>query len=236
MDMSSSSCTAVIVASGAGTRLGFDKLLWSLEGEPVLSRSIRAVMAAERVSVVVVVCPVERWNKLPPLPAGKPLVRVDGGAERQDSVACGLAAVPAESTLVLVHDGARPLVSPADIDNCIAAAAVHGGAVLAHPVVDTIKRADEEGFCSEAVDRSGLWCMETPQVFRKDWLSEAIAALTPNRISVTDEVSALRHAGYPVKFVASTCPNPKITHSSDLGLASALVIQQQRSPINHPHD
>lgn len=221
--MSTPNCTAIIVASGTGSRLGMDKLLWSLAGKPVLWHAIHAFVLAKRVSSIVVVCPFVRWEQLPPFHADKPIVRVDGGIERQDSVACGLAALPDDSAYVAVHDGARPLVSPDDIDDCIAAAIRDGGAVLSHPAVDTMKRADANGFCCGSVPREQVWCMETPQTFRTDWLRQSFAAVEKDRLAVTDEVSAAEHAGFPVRLVPSTHPNPKITFHSDLGLAAALA-------------
>ena len=221
--MSAPYCTAVIVASGSGKRLGMDKLLWPLAGKPVLWHAVCAFLHAKQVSAVVVVCPAERWEQMPPLISETPILRVDGGAERQDSVACGLAAVSANSPYVAVHDGARPLVSAADIDACIDAAIQHGGAALAHPAVDTLKRADASGFCCDSVPREQVWCMETPQVFRTELLRQAISAVIRDGVSVTDEVSAAQHAGFPVKLVASTRPNPKITLAADLALATALA-------------
>lgn len=221
--MSEPRCAAVIVASGSARRLGFDKLLWPLHGLPVLAHTIQAMLQARQVTSLVVVCPLERWQQLPPIHTTKPVWRVDGGAERQDSVACGLAALPDDVTHVAVHDGARPLVAPDDVDHCIDTAFQHGAAVLAHPAVDTMKLANAEGFCSAPVSREQVWCMETPQVFRVDWLRQAFAKIQADGLAVTDEVSAAMHAGLAVKLVAATRSNPKITHQADLALATALA-------------
>jgi 2-C-methyl-D-erythritol 4-phosphate cytidylyltransferase len=153
----------------------------------------------------------------------KPVRRVAGGVVRQDSVAAGLAALAAGARLVAVHDGARPLVSPADIDRCVAAAGEHRAAALARRVTETLKRSDADGFSTAAVSREQLWFMETPQVFEIPLLLEAYAAVTARGLAVTDEVSVLEAIGVRVKFVESAHPNLKITTPADLALAEALL-------------
>ena len=137
---------AVIVAAGSSRRAGFDKLAAPLAGLPVLRRSVDAFVAAGAAAVVVV-CPESRWVEtgLSTAEFPVPVSRVDGGAERQDSVAAGLAALPEGTRMVAVHDGARPLITPEGIRACLAAAEKTGAATCAHPVVDTLKRADAEG-------------------------------------------------------------------------------------------
>ncbi len=202
--------------------MGFDKLASPLGGVPVLRRTLEAFLAAESITEVVIVCPEERWELL----GGnftKPVTRVDGGAGRQDSVAAGLAALSAGAELVAVHDGARPLVSPADIDRCVAAADKHRAAALARRVTETLKRSDADDFSAEAVSREQLWFMETPQVFEIPLLLAAYQAVAEWELAVTDEVSALEAIGVRVKFVESRHPNLKITTPADLALAEALL-------------
>jgi 2-C-methyl-D-erythritol 4-phosphate cytidylyltransferase len=151
------------------------------------------------------------------------VTRVDGGRDRQDSVAAGLAALSASARYVAVHDGARPLVSPEDIDRCVAAAADHRAAALARRVTETLKRSDPAGFSTEAVSREDLWFMETPQVFEILLLREAYQSVGSRGLAVTDEVSALESIGVRVKFVESGHPNLKITTPADLALAEALL-------------
>jgi 2-C-methyl-D-erythritol 4-phosphate cytidylyltransferase len=172
---------------------------------------------------VVVVCPEERWELLQVLETSKPLRRVDGGKDRQDSVAAGMKAVGTDFTHVAVHDGARPLVSPADIDRCVEAAQVFQAASLARRATETMKRSDCDDFCVEAVSRENLWCMETPQVFAKDLLIRACGRVAAEGLVVTDEVSAVSGIGVAVKFVESLSPNLKITTPADIELAEALL-------------
>jgi 2-C-methyl-D-erythritol 4-phosphate cytidylyltransferase len=214
-------CSAILVAAGSSRRMGFDKLASPLAGVPVLRRTLDAFLAAESIAEIVVVCPEVRWYLLGD-GFSKPVTRVDGGADRQDSVAAGLAALAASADLVAVHDGARPLVSPEDIDRCVASAVKHRAAALARRVTETLKRSDAAGFSAEAVSRENLWFMETPQVFEIPLLREAYQSVSSRGLAVTDEVSALESIGVRVKFVESRHPNLKITTPADLALAEAL--------------
>ncbi len=214
---------AVIVAAGSGRRAGFDKLAAPLEGVPVLRRSVDAFVAAG-CGAVVVVCPAERWEAVG-LAAAEfpiPVLRVDGGAERQDSVAAGLAVLPLAVRWVAVHDGARPLITPEGIRRCLEAAARTGAAACAHPVVDTLKRVDAEGrTLPEAVSREGLWGMETPQIFDRRLLELAYAEVKARGLVVTDEVSAMEAIGIATVLV-QVGANMKITLPGDLELAACL--------------
>jgi 2-C-methyl-D-erythritol 4-phosphate cytidylyltransferase len=216
-------CAAIIVAAGSSRRMGMDKLAWPLAGVPVLRRTLEAFLTAESIHSVVVVCPEERWKLLDGVDFTKPVLRTDGGGERQDSVMNGLAAMTGEVRYVAVHDGARPLVSPADIDACVAAAVVHRAASLARRATETMKRSDAEGFCVESVSRDNLWCMETPQVFETALLCQAYQNITAQGLAVTDEVSAMQQTGVRVKFIESVHPNLKITTPADLALAEAVI-------------
>ena len=215
-------CSAILVAAGSSRRMGFDKLTSPLAGIPVLRRTLDAFLAADSIAEIVVVCPEERWCLL----GGgfsKPVKRVDGGADRQDSVVAGLAALSAKTGLVAVHDGARPLVAPADIDRSVAAALEFRAAALARRVTETLKRSDAADFSAGAVSRENLWFMETPQVFEIPLLLEAYEAVAAQGLTVTDEVSAMEAIGVQVKFIESIQPNLKITTPADLALAEALL-------------
>ena len=222
-DLTTPVCTALVVAGGASRRMGLDKLTWPLAGVPVLRRTLTAMLAADSIAAVVVVCSQDRWDMLEWSGSDKPVTRVDGGATRQDSVACGLAALGSNTTWVAVHDGARPLIAPTDVDRCVAAAIQHGAASLARRVSETMHRADDEDFNLELVSRDNLWSMETPQVFACDRLRQAYAMVASRALVVTDEVSAVHACGMRVKFVAAHHPNLKITTPADLALAAALL-------------
>jgi 2-C-methyl-D-erythritol 4-phosphate cytidylyltransferase len=215
------SCSAVFVAAGSSRRMGFDKLAADLDGTPVICHAVRAFENAASISEIIVVCPKERWELLNGMELAKPIRRCDGGAERQDSVAAGLALVT--TPFVAVHDAARPMVSPADIDRCVSEAVKHRAASLARRVTETVKRADDADFIESAVPRDGLWFMETPQVFEIPLLRQAYQTVASQGLAVTDEVSALEAIGARVKLVESRHPNLKITTPADLALAEALL-------------
>lgn len=214
---------AVIVAAGNSRRAGFDKLAAPLAGVPVLRRSVDAFVAAG-CATVVVVCPLARWQEvgLDSASFPVPVLRVDGGAERQDSVEAGLNALPAGTAYVAVHDGARPLITAEGILACLAAAQQTGAAACAHPVVDTLKRADADA-CSlpEKVSRDNLWGMETPQIFDLPMLRRAYACVAEQQLVVTDEVSAVEALGVATRLV-QVGPNLKITLPGDLELAELI--------------
>lgn len=219
-------CAVIIVAAGSSRRAGFDKLLAPLNGIKVLERSIRVFANCREITEIVVVCPEERFRAInaEDLETEIPITRVDGGAERHESVQNGLAALLYTPALVAVHDGARPLITVDQISRCIQAARECGAAASAHPVTDTLKRADEERFTlPEQVDRNGLWCMETPQVFQYPLLMDAYVEVAERRMPVTDEVTALQLIGHPTRLVHNHEPNPKITWPQDIAHAEMLL-------------
>lgn len=214
---------AIIVAAGSSRRMGFDKLAARLSGVSVLRRTLEAFLAAPSVDSIVIVCPADRWQPFSEETYSKPVTRVDGGADRQNSVDKGLNALSASIEWVAVHDGARPLVHADDIAQCFEQARVHRAAALARRVTETLKRSNSENFSSDAVSRENLWFMETPQVFEVTLLRQAYEKVSQDGLNITDEVSAVEALGIRVKFVESRHPNLKITTPADLSLAEALL-------------
>lgn len=218
---------AVLVAAGSSRRMGFDKILAMLGNVSVLRRSFDALQACPSIeSIVIVGSPAvfehcADWRLNPE--CTKLLALIPGGKERQDSVRAGLGAIPPHISHVAIHDAARPLVCPQAIEETIAAARNHGAAVLAHPIPDTVKRLHENGQIAENVDRTNLWAMETPQIARRDWLVQAMDQVAAAGVPVTDEVSALQFAQFPVHAVCNNTPNFKITWPGDIALAERLL-------------
>ncbi|MES2997146.1 MAG: 2-C-methyl-D-erythritol 4-phosphate cytidylyltransferase [Verrucomicrobiota bacterium] len=221
--MSVACCTAIIVAAGAGTRMGFDKLAAPLAGKPVLFHTVAAFLAAETIAELVIVGPPSRAGILAEIRSPKPIRFISGGASRAESTALGLAEVSPEFPFVAVHDGARPLIRPAEIDRVVLHALKTGASALARRVAETLKRSDAAGVSAGAVDRDNLWAMETPQVFSTGILAAACRAAAASGFLATDEVSAVEATGGHVHFLESLAPNPKITVPSDLVLAEALM-------------
>lgn len=220
------SFAAVIVAAGSSKRAGFDKLMAPLGESFVLKKSFDVFYRCPRIGEIVLVTTAERFETVVPDRDALriPVRHVEGGADRHDSVLAGLNAVGAEADFVAVHDGARPLLHPDQLARCLDAAVEYGAAASARPVVDTLKRADERGYSlPEPIDRSSLWAMETPQVFRLGDLLAAYRVVKERGVVVTDEVSAMEFAGTPTFLVANPWTNPKITLPGDLAVAEALI-------------
>jgi 2-C-methyl-D-erythritol 4-phosphate cytidylyltransferase len=216
-------CTAILVAAGSSRRMGFDKLAAPLAGTPVLARTLAAFMECEEISEIILVTPAERMLLLDETTFTKPVIRIEGGAERHLSVAAGLGAVSADAELIAIHDAARPYVSQADLLATIREAREHGAAALARRVTETLKRADASDFTAAAVPRDDLWFIETPQIFRAGLIHAAYKHILDHPSPVTDETSALEAIGVKTKLIPSTSPNPKITTPSDLIGAKFLV-------------
>lgn len=214
------SSAAIIVAAGSSQRMGFDKLAADLCGRPVLAHAVAAFCDAPSVKEIIVVCPEERFQRLLGVAFSKPLRRVDGGATRQESVRNGLLALSDEISVVAVHDGARPLVTPVAIETCLEMARRHGASSLARRVTETLKRASVHGISQESIERDHLWFMETPQCFAKVDLLRAYEHVHEHRLTVTDEVSAMEAIGIATHLMESMAPNLKITIPADLALAA----------------
>ncbi|MEP6822298.1 MAG: 2-C-methyl-D-erythritol 4-phosphate cytidylyltransferase [Chthoniobacterales bacterium] len=230
--------TAIIVAGGSSRRMGFDKTFAPLGGRPVIAHTVAAFESAACVEEIILVGRAERLGELRDVVTrySFPKVRhvVAGGVLRQHSVSAGLAALAPGCRFVAVHDAARPLVTAAQIERVLAAAQTHGGAALASPVTDTLKRAGQDHVVCGAVEREGLFAMQTPQIFARDALQEAYARVAAGRLSITDEVSAFEHLGRKVVLVRNDETNLKITFPADLALAEWLLAHQQRAKDGPP--
>jgi 2-C-methyl-D-erythritol 4-phosphate cytidylyltransferase / 2-C-methyl-D-erythritol 2,4-cyclodiphosphate synthase len=225
-------CTALIVAAGRGTRFGgpLPKQYALLDGQPVLRHTLAAFRATSEISGLRVVIAVGDERHYEAAAAGFDLPPpVAGGASRQQSVLRGLEALSAHAPdFVAIHDAARPFVRPSEIAACLAAAATPGvdGAVLGIPVADTLKRVDLSGAISETVSRACLWRAQTPQVFRFGPLLAAhreVAELgAVQATSLTDDAAVAERAGLRLAMVAGTEDNRKITTAEDLIRTSTM--------------
>ena len=223
--------SAIIVAGGSSQRMGFDKLFATIAGEPVILHAIRAFDQAPSVSEIIVVAREEQHDEIRKISrdAGFKKLRsiVPGGERRQDSVRAGLDAIDPKARYVAVHDAARPLIMPEQIERGFEHCRVHGAAALAQPVSNTLKRADADLLIVGSVDRSQLYAMETPQIFERKLIENAYRAVYAQNISVTDEVSAVERLERKVVLVLNDDFNFKITYPRDLPLAE-LVLKQRR--------
>lgn len=212
------------------------KQFLALGGIPILIHSLRAFASAKRVTTIYVAV---RRSQIKRVEAqvdefgftGRVRV-VEGGDNRQESVAHALAALPAEpDDIVLVHDAVRPLIDAATIDRTIDAVIEHGAAIVGLPAVDTIKQVRRTAHGAEVtstIPREFIVQAQTPQGFRFELLKKAFAEATANGFVGTDESSVVERAGLPVAVVAGSQVNLKITQPGDLALAEFYLSQRTR--------
>lgn len=231
----------IIPAAGKSSRFGGreKKPFASLDGRPVWQRSAELFWTRDDVSrVYLVLSPDDREEfrqRFTHLIAFANAELVDGGAERFDSVAAALARIPEAVDLVAVHDAVRPLAPPTLVDAVFAAAAERGAAIPAVAVADTLKRVDPGSTrITETILRGGLWQAQTPQVFRRDWLTDAYARRGSLGTAITDDAQLVEAAGYPVVVVPGSPVNFKITTRDDLELAEAIVKARLAKPAAKP--
>nr|WP_173812735.1 2-C-methyl-D-erythritol 4-phosphate cytidylyltransferase [Dendrosporobacter quercicolus]NSL47939.1 2-C-methyl-D-erythritol 4-phosphate cytidylyltransferase [Dendrosporobacter quercicolus DSM 1736]SDM66584.1 2-C-methyl-D-erythritol 2,4-cyclodiphosphate synthase [Dendrosporobacter quercicolus] len=223
--------SVIIAAAGQGKRMGagVNKVLLPLAGKPVLLHCIETFSRCPQIDELIIVAAPEELAAVERLLGGcqglKPYKLVSGGSERQYSVANALQAVAAGTQVVLVHDGARPLVEAGLIAAVIQAAGRHGAAIAAVPVKNTIKAVDKDGFVSATLPRHSLWAVQTPQAFRCAVLRQAYEYAAKAGLLATDDAALVEQLGVRVKVVDGAYDNVKITTPEDLRLATAVLKQ-----------
>jgi 2-C-methyl-D-erythritol 4-phosphate cytidylyltransferase len=219
--------SAVVVAAGRSQRMGFDKLLTPLGGRPLLLHTLERLLATEVPAEIILVIRPGSQNEMEatiaPLKNKGNIRLVDGGAQRQDSVQAGLKAVSSTSDFVMVHDAARPFVTKELIDIVLAAAKLSDAAVCGSPCSDTLKEVGEDGLVLQTLDRSKLWTVQTPQIFRTKLLRDSYAAALKTGETYTDDTAVVEKMGHPVRIVLYHGVNMKITTPADWSLAEALL-------------
>jgi 2-C-methyl-D-erythritol 4-phosphate cytidylyltransferase len=220
---------AVIPAAGFGARMkaGLSKQFLPIEGKPVLYYTLSVFESSPFINEIVVVLSREdrklaeerifsrfSFKKISSL--------VDGGSERKDSVYNGLKAVQQDTDFVIIHDGCRPFVTDGMIKDSLSAAKETGGAIVAVPLRDTLKK-EKQGYIEKTVSREGLWQAQTPQTFRYQLLLQAYQSALKNKLSVTDDAMLLEQMGLPVSMVPGSLFNIKITLPEDLVLAEMIL-------------
>jgi 2-C-methyl-D-erythritol 4-phosphate cytidylyltransferase len=217
---------AIVLAAGSSTRMGGgDKLQAVVAGRAVLAHSLAPFAAHEGIDSLVVVASEANVDAIEAIAREFSRAQVVlGGARRRDSVLCGLEAL-ADCEIVVVHDGARPLVTRELIDAAIEGARESGAALCAVPVSDTVKRGEASGLVRGTVSREDLWLAQTPQAFRVDVLRRAHAA---HDIDATDDAALVELIEEPVRLVTGSRHNIKVTTPEDLVLADALITARRR--------
>jgi 2-C-methyl-D-erythritol 4-phosphate cytidylyltransferase len=233
----------LIAAAGSGRRMGseINKLLLPVAGRPVLGWTLEAVLRCPRIRWVgimgqprdreavtaIVAATREELAGSGGVEPAAPVEWIVGGSTRQESVSRGLAALPPEASLVLIHDGARCLVEPSLLERCadalVAAAAAGAGIIAATPVTDTIKQVDGQGRIVATPDRSRLWAAQTPQGFAVPQLRQAHARADAEGWGVTDDAALFERLGLPVRVLEAPASNIKVTTRFDLTVAEAVL-------------
>jgi 2-C-methyl-D-erythritol 4-phosphate cytidylyltransferase len=223
----------IIAAAGAGRRMKADrpKQLLVLDGTPILIYTIRKFDRCRVVDHIIVAAPHESVEEIRSLvdTAGlnKPIIVVEGGERRQDSVWIGMQELKPDTTIVAVHDAVRPFVTTDEIEAVVAEADRRGAAILAIPIVDTVKQVERDQV-ELTVTREHLVLAQTPQVFRSEILKVAFERARQDEYYGTDESSLVERMGQAVAIVRGSERNIKITRPSDLTLAR-VFLEEERS-------
>ena len=221
--------SAVIVAAGSSSRMGgLDKLAAPLGGSTVIARTLRAFQECDDVGEIVLV--LRKGAEKPALEGASgcdKLARiVHGGDTRTESSYAGVMACDPKAEIILIHDGARPLVTGKVIRSAVEGARQFGAAVPVIPVTDTIKLG-KDGFADETPDRAALLAAQTPQAFRAELIKAALQDAVDKKLSLTDDCAAVEKLGMRVKLVEGDARNRKITLPSDLAVAEILLKELQ---------
>lgn len=223
----SHSLSAVIVAAGKSQRMGFDKILTPLSGSPLVSHTLRGILTSPLVKEIILVTrPDTRaafQEVVKQLDTFIPVKFVDGGAERQDSVLAGVEASDSGIDYVMVHDAARPFVTSSMIQSVFDVALQCGAAVCGAPASDTLKEMGADQRVAKTLDRSKIWAVQTPQIFKRELLLRAYQSNRQAGALVTDDTAAVEKLGNPVQVVQVPGVNFKITSPTDWSLARTYL-------------
>jgi 2-C-methyl-D-erythritol 4-phosphate cytidylyltransferase len=221
---------AIIVAAGKGLRMNDSKKKQYLciAGVPVIVHTLRVFNSCDAIDKIFLVVPEDdldfcRDKIISVAGCMKETILVAGGPRRQDSVYNGLQAVDADDSIVVIHDGARPLVTPDQLKACISAARKHGACILGLPAFDTLKRVNTADTIVETLDRDTIWLAQTPQAFRYDLIINAHKHAYQHGLKATDDASLIEQLGLEVKIIEGSRRNIKITNPDDLKLARILL-------------
>lgn len=219
--------TAVLLAAGSGHRVGTTtaKQFLHLAGESMLARSLRVLDGCIGIDAIVVALPTDSTTWPVEIDAfTKVVAKIEGGPTRQASLGRALDRIPDDTTVVLVHDAARPMLTPLLVGSVLGALDNDcDGVVPAIPLEDTIKKVSEGMYVSESVSREGVWRVQTPQAFDCAVLLKGLAKAVVAQVDATDCSQLLTRAGYRVRVVPGDPQNFKITQPGDLALAEAIL-------------
>lgn len=221
--------SAVVAASGSGTRAGLDipKQFYEIHGVPVLAYTVRTLCEIKKIDEIIVAVP-EKFllytsDFVKELGLFKVAKIIPGCGTRQETVSKCLGEVKGDADFVLIHDGARPFACSEDILRCIDDAKNYGAAALGAKCADTLKKADGDNFISETVDRDSVYRIYTPQIFEKNLIIAAHKYAYDNKIAATDDCALAQLLGKKVKITETDKNNLKITTRDDISYAEAVL-------------
>lgn len=222
--------TAVIVAAGSSTRLGQDKLLLQLGGVPVLARTLQAFEACAMVDEIIIVTREDRLMEFAALRDAYGITKltqvVIGGATRAGSSLAGVMAASKKATLIAIHDGARPLVTPELIEAVFRKAEQRQAAAPVLPLKDTVKERSGD-MLVKTPPRETLAAVQTPQAFRAELIRAALTEAMEKKLAITDDCSAVEAIGLPVAAVDGDEENIKITTAIDVVIAEEIIRRRE---------
>lgn len=225
-------CSAVVVAAGASTRMGSDKLMMEIGGQPVLLRTLQVLQQADCIDEIVIVTRPEKLVEIANLCHDHGIQKIAkilcGGETRTASVLAGLLEVRKDASYTAIHDGARPLVTEQVIAQAVEGAHKYRAAAPGIPVKDTIKTVSLTGMVGRTIERSLLRAVQTPQVFETDLIKGALTNAMQKGKEITDDCSAVELLGVPVYLTEGDEENIKITTPLDIQLAEAILERRER--------
>ena len=226
--------SAIIPAAGSGERFGEEKQFKLLSGRPLFFHTLKLFLQSDYIDEIIVAVPsanVDSTHRdVLSMSAGKPVKVVAGGTRRQDSVKNGIDVSDSDSTLVCIHDAARPFVTEDLIQRSISACEFADGAVVGIPSKDTVKFS-ENGLVKETLDREKIWLAQTPQCFHKNKLLQALYYAETENLTGTDESALMEAMGFSIKLVEGNSNNFKITTKDDWIRAEIVAIRQAQGTV-----
>jgi 2-C-methyl-D-erythritol 4-phosphate cytidylyltransferase len=226
--------SAIIPAAGSGERFGEEKQFKLLSGRPLFFHTLKLFLQSDYIDEIIVAVPsanVDSTHRdVLSMSAGKPVKVVAGGTRRQDSVKNAIDVSDSHSTLVCIHDAARPFVTEDLIQRSISACEFADGAVVGIPSKDTVKFS-EKGFVKETLDREKIWLAQTPQCFHKNKLLQALYYAETENLTGTDESALMEAMGFSIKLVEGDSNNFKITTKDDWIRAEIVAVRQAQGTV-----
>lgn len=226
--------SAIIPAAGSGERFGEEKQFKLLSGRPLFFHTLKLFLQSDYIDEIIVAVPsanVDSTHRdVLSMSAGKPVKVVAGGTRRQDSVKNGIDVSDSDSTLVCIHDAARPFVTENLIQRSISACEFADGAVVGIPSKDTVKFS-ENGLVKETLDREKIWLAQTPQCFHKNKLLQALDHAETENLTGTDESALMEAMGFSIKLVEGDSNNFKITTKDDWIRAEIVAVRQAQGTV-----